>query len=58
MTERTWDNGYLPSLSDFKAHIRLTVTSVEMDASLTLFLKAAIRSAEHYIGKVAYIYTA
>lgn len=52
MTERTWDNGYLPSLSDFKAHIRLTVTSVEMDASLTLFLKAAIRSAEHYIGKV------
>ena len=61
MIERTWDNGYQPSLSDFKAHIRLTMTSVEMDAGLTLQLKAAIRSAEHYIGKViarsAFVYT-
>lgn len=61
MIERTWDNGYQPSLSDFKAHIRLTMTSVEMDAGLTLQLKAAIRSAEHYIGMViarsAFVYT-
>lgn len=61
MIERTWDNGYQPSLSDFKAHIRITMTSVEMDAGLTLQLKAAIRSAEHYIGKViarsSFVYT-
>lgn len=52
MTTRTWDNGYQPTLAEFKAHIRLTITSVEMDASLELQLKAAIRSAEHYIGQI------
>ena len=61
MIERTWSNDYQPSLAEFKSHIRLTITSVEMDASLTLQLKAAIRSAEHYIGKViarsAFVYT-
>ena len=52
MTARTWDNSYQPTLSEFKAHIRLTITTVEMDASLSLQLKAAIRSAEHYIGQI------
>jgi mannose/fructose/N-acetylgalactosamine-specific phosphotransferase system component IIB len=52
MTTRTWDNSYKPTLAEFKAHIRLTMTSVEMDASLELQLKAAIRSAEHYIGQI------
>ena len=61
MIERTWSNDYQPTLAEFKAHIRLTMTSVEMDAGLTLQLKAAIRSAEHYIGMViarsAFVYT-
>lgn len=52
MTARTWKTGYQPTLADFKAHVRLTVTTVEMDASLELQLKAAIRSAEHYIGQI------
>ena len=61
MIERTWSNDYQPTLAEFKAHIRITITSVEMDASLALQLKAAIRSAEHYIGMViarsAFVYT-
>lgn len=39
-----------PSLDDFKAHIR--VTSDDLDSELTNKLVAAIRSAEHMIGKV------
>jgi len=50
MTSRTYDNGYQPTLAEFKAHIRLTTS--DMDSDLTLKLKAAIRSAEHYIGQI------
>lgn len=52
MTERTWDTGYQPTLSEFKAHVRITMTDASTDAMLELKLKAAIRSAEHYIGQV------
>jgi len=49
MTTRTWGN-YSPSLAEFKAHIRITTTDMDMD--LTAKLLAAIRSAEHFIGQV------
>ena len=52
MTERTWDTGYQPTLSEFKAHVRITMTDAGTDSLLELKLKAAIRSAEHYIGQV------
>lgn len=59
MTARTYSNGYQPTLDEFKAHIRLTTS--DMDADLTIKLKAAIRSAEHYIGQIialsVFVYT-
>lgn len=50
MTARTYSNGYEPTLAEFKRHIRLTTS--DMDADLTMKLKASIRSAEHYIGRI------
>lgn len=49
MTTRTWGN-LSPTLAEFKAHIRITTT--DMDLDLTGKLEAAIRSAEHFIGQV------
>ena len=49
MTARTYGN-YEPDLAEFKRHIRLTTS--DMDADLEMKLKASIRSAEHYIGKI------
>ncbi len=58
MTERTYGN-FQPTLAEFKNHIRLTTT--DMDSDLDLKLKAAIRSAEHYIGAIiaqsSFVYT-
>lgn len=58
MTTRTYGD-YEPTLSEFKAHIRLTTS--DMDEDLRLKLLAAIRSAEHYIGAViaqsGFVYT-
>lgn len=39
-----------PDLAAFKRHLR--ITSRDMDAQLSLLLKAAISAAEHHIGKV------
>jgi len=49
MTTRTWGN-LSPTLAEFKAHIRITTT--DMDLDLTGKLTAAVRSAEHFIGQV------
>lgn len=49
MTTRTYGI-YEPTLEEFKAHIRMT--SYDLDDDLRLKLLAAIRSAEHFIGKV------
>lgn len=50
MTERDFTKSLQPLLSKFKNHIRMT--SSEMDEDLKLKLMAAVRSAEHYIGKI------
>lgn len=50
MTERDFSKSLQPLLNKFKNHIRMT--SSEMDEDLKLKLMAAVRSAEHYIGKV------
>lgn len=39
-----------PSLAQFKSHVR--ITSNDLDAELSLKLKAAIRAAEHEIGMI------
>jgi len=44
------DNSLCPTLAVFKNHIRLTVSDTNMDADLTLKLKAAILAAENFIG--------
>ena len=49
MTTRTY-GAFEPTLAEFKSHIRLTTS--DMDVDLQLKLQAAIRSAEHYIGQV------
>lgn len=49
MTARTYGN-YEPTLAEFKRHIRLTTCDMDMD--LEMKLKASIRSAEHYIGRI------
>lgn len=58
MTTRAWGS-LLPALEKFKAHIRITTN--DMDADLNGKLAAAIRSAEHYIGRIIvrseFIYT-
>lgn len=48
MTSRTIDNGFKPTLAEFKAHLR--IVSNDLDTDLTAKLKAAILYAEHYIG--------
>lgn len=51
MTERTYDSTALAALlDDFKSHVRMT--SDDMDAELSAKLLAAVRHAEHHIGKV------
>ena len=59
MTSRVYSQGYQPTLDEFKQHIRITTN--DMDADLTLKLKASIRSAEHYIGQIiaksVFVYT-
>jgi len=50
MTTRMIIPTYQPTLADFKRHIRITTS--DMDADLTAKLQAAIRSAEHYIGRI------
>lgn len=49
MTARTY-GPYEPTLDEFKRHIRMTTS--DMDEDLELKLKASIRSAEHYIGRI------
>ena len=50
MTARVYSNSFEPTLAEFKRHIRLT--TCDMDEDLTMKLKASIRSAEHYIGRI------
>lgn len=51
MTERTIDPTLAAALlAEFKSHIR--ITSDDLDAELTAKLLAAVRHAEHHIGKV------
>ena len=51
MIERDFiDNNYEPSLEGLKKHLR--ITSDDQDGMLTVYLKAAIENAEHYIGSV------
>ena len=49
MTERVYEEGFQPSLQEFKNHLR--ITSDDLDAVLAPCLLAAISSAEHHIGK-------
>ena len=51
MIERDFiDNAFQPTLDDFKHHLRITGDA--QDSLLMMYLKAAISSAEHYIGRV------
>lgn len=49
MTTREYQQGFVPTLQEFKAHIR--VTSDDLDTTLQSCLMAAINSAEHHIGR-------
>lgn len=50
MTTRMIIPTYQPTLAEFKSHIRITTS--DMDVDLTNKLQAAIRAAEHYIGRI------
>jgi len=50
MIERSYLDKFQPSLEDIKRHLR--VTSDDLNESLDMYLRAAIESAEHHIGKV------
>lgn len=50
MVERSYLEQFQPSLEDIKRHLR--VTSDDLNDTLELYLRAAIESAEHHIGKV------
>lgn len=50
MVERSYLDKFQPSLEDIKRHLR--VTSDDLNESLDMYLRAAIESAEHHIGKV------
>lgn len=49
MTTREFLQGYVPTLAEFKAHIRMT--GDDLDATLQSNLLAAITSVEHHIGR-------
>ena len=50
MVERSYLEQFQPSLEDLKRHLR--VTSDDLNETLEMYLRAAIESAEHHIGKV------
>lgn len=50
MVTRSYIDGFEPSLEDLKRHLR--ITSGDLDDTLTMYLQAAIESAEHHIGSV------
>lgn len=50
MTTRMIIPTYQPTLAEFKSHIRITTS--DMDVDLTNKLQAAIWAAEHYIGRI------
>ena len=50
MVERSYLEQVQPSLEDLKRHLR--VTSDDLNETLEMYLRAAIESAEHHIGKV------
>lgn len=50
MVERSYLEQFHPSLEDLKRHLR--VTSDDLNETLEMYLRAAIESAEHHIGKV------
>ena len=49
MVERSYLGEYQPSLEDLKRHLR--ITSEDLDETLEMYLRAAIESAEHHIGR-------
>ena len=49
MVERSYLGEYQPSLEDLKRHLR--ITSDDLDGTLEMYLRAAIESAEHHIGR-------
>lgn len=49
MLERSYLGAFQPSLEDLKRHLR--ITSDDLDATLEMYLRAAIESAEHHIGR-------
>lgn len=50
MVERSYLDKFQPSLEDIKRHLR--VTSDDLNENLEMYLRAAIESAEHHIGKI------
>lgn len=50
MVERSYLEQFQPSLEDLKRHLR--VTSDDLNETLEMYLRAAIESAEHHIGKI------
>ncbi len=49
MLERSYIGTFQPSLDDLKRHLR--ITSDDLDETLEMYLRAAIESAEHHIGR-------
>ena len=50
MVERSYLEQFQPSLEDLKRHLR--VTSDDLNETLEMYLRAAIESAEHHIGRI------
>lgn len=50
MLERSYLEALQPSLEDLKSHLR--ITSDDLDSTLEMYLRAAIESAEHHIGRI------
>lgn len=50
MIQRSYIDEFQPSLDDLKRHLR--ITSNDLDETLEVYLRAAIESSEHLIGKI------
>ena len=50
MLERSYIGTFQPSLDDLKRHLR--ITSDDLNETLEMYLRAAIESAEHHIGRI------